>query len=94
MLCGRPTTQVADRVVTYGPPGIRLKHPFLFLISQHHSSFEHSHRLLSSSDMKKKKLASVKVEKTVSPSSISPSTPPRLTMAPQGVEEFLESLKE
>ncbi|EXK33757.1 hypothetical protein FOXG_02915 [Fusarium oxysporum f. sp. lycopersici 4287] len=44
--------------------------------------------------MKKKKLVSVIVEKTGPSSSISPNTPPRLTMAPQGVEEFLASLKE
>jgi hypothetical protein len=43
---------------------------------------------------KKKKLTSIEVEKTVSPSSISASSLPRLTMAPQGVEGFLESLKE
>ncbi|KAF5647368.1 hypothetical protein F25303_5234 [Fusarium sp. NRRL 25303] len=44
--------------------------------------------------MKKKKLGCVKVEKTLSTSSISPSTPARPTMAPQGVDEFLSSLKE
>ncbi|KAF5680539.1 hypothetical protein FDENT_8361 [Fusarium denticulatum] len=44
--------------------------------------------------MKKKKLASVKVENTPSPSTISTSTPLRPNMAPHGVEEFLKSLKE
>ncbi|KAF5712000.1 n-carbamoyl-l-amino acid hydrolase [Fusarium mundagurra] len=44
--------------------------------------------------MKKKKPASVKVERTVFQSGISPNTPPYPTMAPQGVEEFLKSLGE
>lgn len=68
---------------------------FGFLIPIYSSPpFKGLQHLLSPLEMKKKKLVSVKVEKTGPSSSISPNTPPRLMMAPQGVEEFLASLKE